>query len=205
MIEHQLNALFAFLADLPVFYNAAIGPFGGIVANKTAFGGGQQFNPVTGLYFSCCARTGLLLGQGLLKPGLIHSITGLRGNKCGKVVWKTKGIVEFKGFFAGNGSTCRKRSKQLIESGQTRFQGAQKGGFFLENHLFNKGLLLFQLRESGPQRLNQQWNQLMYKRLLQFQKTKAVANGPTQNAANYITGAGVGWQLPIGNGQRHCP
>jgi hypothetical protein len=122
------------------------------------------------------------------------------GDQHGKVKRKSVGIVKLKGFCAIYKAACV-FLHEFVHPAQPGIQCAQKGLFFFQHHPCHKILLRLQFGENIGKLFGQHRYKPVQQGLFYIQITKIKPYRPAQYASDDITCAGVGRQLPVGNGK----
>ena len=156
--------------------------------------------PVPGLHLSGCPRAVLLSGQRGLEAGLVHLDAVLTTDEGGQVDGESVGVVEFEGGVSvepvGPGNLLVQPLDALVE-------GAQKALLLFLHHFGDEGLLGAELGEEVAHLVGHDVHQFEQERAVEAEEAVAVAHGPAEDAADHIPGAGVGGELPVGDGEGH--
>ena len=193
--ENDLIELVIFLFHFAVTQNLSFG-FGIVITHKHLFAF-TNYNPVCSLNSSSIASASFLGSHFGIKTFVVEGHIVFFQDEFCQVQGETISIIENKRFFTRDfgfaSFFCSGNS--TIEQTDTVFESAQERIFLFFDNLHDKVALCGQFGISLTHALNESVHQAIHKGLFLVEECICITNCTTQDAANYITGLSVAWQL----------
>ncbi len=161
----------------------------------------MNLHPIACFNGSSIPGTFFLFPHFQIEPMDVYRHTMLTKNQFSEIERKPIRIVKLKSYCSSELSFtgCFVFFYLFIQQPNTGFERTQERFLLFVDHPLYQCLLSCQFGICFTHHLNKGGNKFIYERLFQPQKSIAIPNSTTQNATNYITCAGIGGQLSIGN------
>ena len=127
----------------------------------------------------------------------------LATDKLCQVEGESVGVIEGEGAGAVDFSLagCFHLGHHLVEQADTGLEGAQEGFLLLLHHLLDECLLGLQLGICATHVVDEDGQEAVHEGLFLTEEGVAIAHGTAQDAADDVSGLGIGGQLAIGDGE----
>ncbi len=197
--QHQLVIRFALCRNTAVFQH--FGHDVQVIISHKLYRFILDHRPVCRVNSGSRTAPVLLLLHFRFKTWFIYAKPVFLGNQPRQVDREAISVKQFKCCFAIDAARCGRSGNDVINAFQPFVQRTQESVFFFLHHFAHEINLLVQLGEYMLKLLCQHRDQLIQQGLFITEVGIIITHRPAQNAAYDIASAGVGRQLPVGNGK----